>query len=159
MQNTSLFLSLIYCGKSSITCNICKHSFCQPFPSYAIDRQQAVAVNSFNSTDLNYLQLLSASSHACCLDCTLDLTGCDCFQITFICLLLSNALILTGSNWSQLLPTSCKSLHLPAVKLCTSFCWFRLFHLLAKTFQLATVACSSFSSGQQFILCEFSAHF
>ena len=62
MQNTSLFLSLIYYGKNSTTCNICK---CGPFPSYTRDRQQTAAVNSFNwfqlaATASNFLSL------ACC---------------------------------------------------------------------------------------------
>ena len=72
-----------------------------------------------------YFQLVPTScncfqlSFSCLLlGCTLDLTGCDCLQLlatTLICLLLSCALILTGCNWSQLLPASCKNIHPLAV--------------------------------------------
>ena len=66
---------------------------------------------SSNCFQLSFICLL--------LGCTLDSTSCNCLQLpatTLICLLLSCALILIDSNWSQLLPPSCKSLHLLAVK-------------------------------------------
>ena len=117
----SFSLSFIVTRAPTI-CNLCKHGPLS-FPSYARDTQRAAVVNFFQLilTSCNYFQL----SFSCLLlDCTLDLTGCDCFQlpaIIFICLLLSCALILTDLYWSQLLPASCKSLHLFAVKLRTGF--------------------------------------
>ena len=85
------------------------------------------------------------------LGCTMDLTGCDCLQLlatTLICLLLSCVVILTSCNWLQLLSASFKYIHSLAV-----WTWLQLLPTCFSYLQKLSVC---FSSLQFF---EFSASF